>query len=487
MANYPEKGQLKEDSKTRHIARKERFADLPSKWPQDLLPEIKNRVLERDQKVVVLDDDPTGTQTVYGIPVLTGWSVDELRAELASDLPAFYILTNSRSCSIERARSINLKIGRNLTEASRRSNRRFVVVSRSDSTLRGHFPGEVDALAKGLGQQFDALIVTPFFPEGGRYTIDDTHYVDEAGVLVPAAETEFARDPVFSYRSSNLRQWVEEKTAGRVLSKDVASVSIEDLREGGPERVTSSLCSLQNGRVCVVNAAGYRDLEVFVLGLLNAERQGKTFLYRTAASFVRVRSGLSARPLLSAADLNLPGSGGGLIVVGSHVPKTTRQVNRLLSLPEIAKTKIRVEALLEGKKSRYEEIARVAERADQALGKGQHAVIYTSRKMVTGKDSKSSLSIGKEVSNGIVACFKKISKRPRFILAKGGITSSDVATEALQVKRAMVCGQVLPGVPVWKLGSESRYPGLAYIVFPGNVGDSNALIEILQILGAGER
>ena len=483
MAHYPEKEQLKENSITRHITTKERFADLPSPWPKDLLTEIKNRLLDGNQKVVVLDDDPTGTQTVYDVPVLTGWSVDELWSEMASDLTVFYILTNSRSCSIERARSINMEIGRNLTEAANRSDRLFVVVSRSDSTLRGHFPGEVDALAKGLGQQFDGLIIAPFFPEGGRYTIGDIHYVEEAGMLVPAAETEFARDPVFGYCSSNLRQWVEEKTAGRILSEDVASVSIKDLREGGPDRITSILNGMQNGRVCVVNAVGYRDLEVFVTGLLNAERQGKTFLYRTAASFVRVRSGLSARPLLSAADLDLSGSGGGLIVVGSHVPKTTRQVSKLLKLPEIAKTKIRVEALLKGEKSRFEEIDRVAARANQAIGKGQHAVIYTSRELVKGKDAKTSLSIGKGVSKGIVACLKKISKRPRFIITKGGITSSDVATEALQVNRAMVCGQIIPGVPIWKLGIESRYPGLAYIVFPGNVGNSNALVDIVKELG----
>jgi uncharacterized protein YgbK (DUF1537 family) len=77
---------------------------------------------------------------------------------------------------------------------------------------------------------------------------------------------------------------------------------------------------------------------------------------------------------------------------------------------------------------------------------------------------------------------ESITTRPRYILAKGGITSSDVATLGLHVKRAMVLGQTLPGVPVWHLGTESRFPGLVYIVFPGNVGDENSLVEIYQSL-----
>ena len=109
-------------------------------------------------------------------------------------------------------------------------------------------------------------------------------------------------------------------------------------------------------------------------------------------------------------------------------------------------------------------------------------LIYTGRQLVTGKDAQSSLSIGQKVSAGLIAILDKISTRPRYILARGGITSSDVATEGLKVKHAMVSGQILPGVPVWKLGEESRWPGLAYIVFPGNVGDSNALVVVVERL-----
>ena len=213
--------------------------------------EIRQQVKESGCKVVVLDDDPTGTQTVHNVPVLTDWSVETLQSELVNDLSAFYILTNSRSFNLEVAQTINTEIGNNLVAAGRRTNRQYVVVSRSDSTLRGHFPGEVEALS----ENFDGWVLSPFFPEGGRYTIDDIHYVDENGWLVPAGETEFALDDAFGYSSSNLRDWVAEKTEGRISVEDVFSFTINDLREGGPKRVASFLVNLPKRSICVVKAA----------------------------------------------------------------------------------------------------------------------------------------------------------------------------------------------------------------------------------------
>ncbi len=467
--------------KTLPIDKSDQFASLPEEWPVDLRPEIQRQVKESRCKVVVLDDDPTGTQTVHGVPVLTDWSVETLQAELGNDLPAFYILTNSRSFTLDVARSINTEIGHNLVAASRQSNTRYVVVSRSDSTLRGHFPGEVEALSEALSKSFDGWIIVPFFPEGGRYTINDIHYVEENGRMIPAAETEFARDKAFGYKSSNLQGWVAEKTGGQISLEKISSISISDLREGGPERVVSVLMKLQERSICVVNAAAYRDMEVFVVGLLDAESYGKRFLYRTAASFVQVRAGLAPRPLLTATDLDLPDTGGGLIIVGSHVPRTTQQVNALLAHPEISQTEISVNALLDDTR-RADEIKRIAELADRAMEQGKEMVVYTDRQLVTGKNVERSLSIGQKISAGLIAILISMTSRPRYILTKGGITSSDVATQGLKVKRAMVRGQILPGVPVWKLDAESRWPGIAYIVFPGNVGDSNALVEVVEKL-----
>ena len=454
---------------------------LPPEETGALLPAIQAKVRASGCKVIVLDDDPTGTQTVHGVPVLTEWSIESLCAELQDDLPAVYLLTNTRSVPLAEAQAINAEIGLNLTRAAQLTGRDFVVVSRSDSTLRGHFPGEVSALAEALNREEQIWLVVPCFFEGGRYTIGDVHYVEEGGVLVPAGETAFAQDKVFGYRSSNLRQWVEEKTNGRILSGEVASISIDLIRTGGAERVAQHLCKLSPGQVCVVNAAGYRDLEVFVLGLLSAEAQGGSFLYRSAASFVRVRAGITPRLLLTKQELDVSGPGGGLIVIGSHVPRTTSQLEALLVNPSIQAVEVKVGALLDPG-SHLAEIERVASRVNDGIKSGRDIAVYTSRELVAGGNDQVNMQIGQEISSGLVAIVRNLEARPRYLLAKGGITSSDIATQALGIRKAMVLGQILPGVPVWLLGAESRYPGMPYIVFPGNVGDAQALIQITMTL-----
>lgn len=455
------------------------LAHLPAPWPVDLLPGIQAQLAAGGRKLVVLDDDPTGTQTVHHVPVLTTWEADALAAELAAPGPVFYILTNSRSLPLPEAQALNVAIGRALVEAGAASGRDFEAVSRSDSTLRGHYPGEVDALAAALGHRVDATLIIPFFLEGGRYTLNDVHYVAEGARLVPAAQTPFAQDAAFGYHHSSLPAWVEEKTQGRVPASAVASISLADLRQGGPDVVLAKLLGLRGERVCVVNAAALRDLEVLVSALLQAEAQGKRFLYRTAASFVQIRAGLATRPLLTAADLSLPAQGGGLFVVGSYVPKTTGQVNALLAVPKLARVEVAVPALLEPGR-RAAEIARATAAINAALAAGQDALLYTSRELVTSGDAAASLAIGGQVSAALVAIVRGLSVQPRYLVAKGGITSSDIATKALGIRRALVLGQILPGVPVWQTGAESRYPGLSYIVFPGNVGGEQALVEIVS-------
>ena len=465
------------------VLKEEILGGLPASGTQDLIPTIQAMVRESHCKLVVLDDDPTGTQTVHGIPVLTDWSLPTLIDELQSELPALFILTNSRSLPSAEAQQLSKEIGENLRSAAETTGMRFAVVSRSDSTLRGHFPNEMEALAHTAAQAIDGWILCPFFQEGGRFTVGDIHYVQEADRLVPAGETEFARDAVFGYRSSRLQQWVEEKTSGSIRAVDTVSVSIEDIRLGGPQRVEEILLNLSDQRVCIVNAADYRDLEIFVLGLLSAEAKGRTFLYRTAASFVRVRAGLAPRTLLSATELHLPAATGGLIIAGSHVPKTTRQLRALLQGGTgIATEEIDVRRLLDEAEQRIV-CAQIADRIDRNLAAGKDAVVYTSRKYLAMSSAAASLDAGRTISSGLALILRLMRVRPRFLLAKGGITASVIATDGLHVKRAMVAGQIIAGVPVWLPGDESRYPGIPIIVFPGNVGEGNSLLETVIKLG----
>jgi uncharacterized protein YgbK (DUF1537 family) len=458
------------------------FAALPPVWPEELQARVQAAAQAADRTLVVVDDDPTGTQTVHDVPVVTRWNVETLRAELRRASPCFFVLTNSRSLPSAAACELSLDLGRNLRTASALACRGFTLVSRSDSTLRGHFPAETDALAKICGP-FDATILAPYFEAGGRYTLNDIHYVAEGDTLVPAGETPFARDAAFGYRRSDLREWVEEKSAARIRAHDVQSLSLDLLRRGGPEAVMVALLELPQGCVCVANLCAPRDAEVLATGTLAAERAGKNYLYRTGASFVSARLGLASRPLLTTGELTNASDGGGLVVVGSHVPKTTVQLERLLaSDPALRRVELDVVSLLDPAR-RDEVVGAAAVRISVALAAGEDVVIFTSRGLIKGADASASLDIGQRVSDALVALMRGLKATPRFVIAKGGITSSDIATRGFGVVRAMVRGQILPGVPVWQLGAESRFPGLNYVVFPGNVGDEDALTAAFTKLG----
>jgi uncharacterized protein YgbK (DUF1537 family) len=445
--------------------------------PESVLDEIKKQVSDSNRKVVVLDDDPTGTQTVHGISVLTEWSIPVLQAELMLDSPAFFILTNSRSLPRKVAQALNHQIGVNLKTAAQQAGQPFVVISRSDSTLRGNYPCETDALAEGLGTHFDGIMIAPYFREGGRYTINDIHYVVNQGKAFPVSETEFARDPAFSYSESNLPLWVQEKTKGEIQADEVVSLSIEEIRFGD---ILPKLIGLKDEQVCIVNAACDADLEQVVLRLLEAEDKGKRFLYRTAASFVRVRAGISLRSLLTSSELDTGKRSGGLIVVGSFVPKTNLQMEVLRRKYKFIEIELDVDTLLKDWR-RQSVLSDVRQKINQAISAGMDVLLYTSRELVTGTNRRHTLEIGEMVSDSLVSCVKGLRTCPRYLVAKGGITSSDVATKGLNVRKALVLGQVLPGVPVWQLGEESRYPGMVYVVFPGNVGDKNALADVISM------
>jgi uncharacterized protein YgbK (DUF1537 family) len=251
------------------------------------------------------------------------------------------------------------------------------------------------------------------------------------------------------------------------------------LRVGGSQRVTQILLQLCDAFTCIVNAAHERDLQVFVLSLLRAEAQGKKFIYRTAASLVPVRAGLKKSALLSRDDLDLS-RGGGLVVAGSYVPKTTAQLLKLRCDDGVRIVEVQVQNLLD-EKTRENEITRAANAVDEYSHRGD-VLLMTSRELITGADAKTSLEIGAQVSVALVEVVRRLKNQPRYVLAKGGITSSDVATKALNVQRAVAIGQIAPGVPVWKLGAESRWPGLNYIVFPGNVGTDETLADVVKNL-----
>lgn len=217
-----------------------------------------------------------------------------------------------------------------------------------------------------------------------------------------------------------------------------------------------------------------------------ATQQGRRYLYRTGAAFVSSRLGIRGIAPLTAQDLNLdngPNSHGGLIVAGSYVPKTTAQ---LASLRERRGSKLHVieldvSTLIRSTADADAAVAAAVESASAEIASGRDVLVMTSRTLVTGVDAISSLSIGSVVAAALVRVVRDIEVRPRYIIAKGGITSSDAATKGLLIKRAMIVGQAAPGVPLWSCDDEtSRHVGVPYVVFPGNVGGEDTLAEVVE-------
>ncbi len=470
------------------IFKDEIFATLPPVVENvDQFTAIKSSVSSSGRKVVVFDDDPTGSQTVHGINVLTNWSETALIEALNAPEDVFYILTNSRAMKGKDASDLNMEITRNLCAASRQCGVDFDIISRSDSTLRGHYPLELDIIGQTLQQQgdieFDGHLLIPAFFEGGRYTINNIHYVQEGDKLTPAEATEFAKDAVFGYQSSYMPRYIEEKTAGCIAAKDVISLQIQDLRLHGSDYVTKTLLNAPKGSRIVVNAADYSDLEIFVLGLLKAEATGKHYLVRSSASFVRVRGGISPKPYLTGSEVTatVENPHGGLVVVGSYVGKTTSQIEKAKKIEGIDTLEINVDNLLKENR-RLKEIENTKNKVKDSLLSGQNIMIYTSRALVKESGNLANLDIGSMVSSALVEIVGTLDVKPRFLIAKGGITSSDLATEALKVKSALVIGQVAPGISAWRLQKETKFPGMAYIVFPGNVGDADTLANVIKLL-----
>jgi len=442
----------------------ELLENVPPEWPEDLIPTIHQQLEDSGKTLVVLDDDPTGTQTVFDVPVLTSLDPLEIEAALDEEPPVLFILTNSRALTPEQTTRLHRDLGQVLKKFSDD----LIVISRSDSTLRGHFPLETNILREALDLPMAPTLFIPFFEEGGRLTVNDTHYVVEDGIATPAHETPFAKDNVFPFTHSYLPDYVTEKSESSV---EVRSLSLEQLRSG---EIAAELAALPDGCTCIVNAAARSDLDVLANALFQSDRQ---FIFRSAASFVQAFAGIASRPLLESwqmQDLD-PNPNGGLVVVGSHVPKTSAQLADLLeNVPDAVSMEVNVPALLAGEKPDFP--------INETIAAGKNVILHTSRERVDVDDN---LALSKTVSKALVDLVKSVEARPSFIIAKGGITSSDIATEALGIKSARVLGQILPGVPVWTMGNETCHPGLVFVIFPGNVGGSDALTQAYKKLIPG--
>jgi uncharacterized protein YgbK (DUF1537 family) len=437
--------------------------------------------MNNQPKIIVLDDDPTGSQTVHSCLLLMRWDVETLRLGLKDDAPIFFILTNTRSLTPEAAASVTREVCHNLKIAlAAEQITDFLVVSRSDSTLRGHYPIETDVIAEELGP-FDAHFLVPAFFEGGRITRDSIHYLIIDGVPTPVHETEFARDSVFGYNYSYLPKYVEEKTKGRIKEDTVTRFLLDDIRQGGLKR----LLELQDNQCGVVDGEHQDDLNTFAVDVLTAASQGKRFLFRSAASILTALAALPAQPIAAENMATyVRDSKPGAVIVGSHVKKTTQQLESLLQVAGTVGIEVNVGRLLDdGVHESVTLLTEILEKVQEVHNAGKTPVVYTSRQELTFKDVKTRLDFGNTVSGLLMDIVQGLPSDIGFLISKGGITSNDVLSTGLALTSARLLGQILAGCSMVITPSDHPlFPNLPVVLFPGNVGNADALATVYQRL-----
>jgi uncharacterized protein YgbK (DUF1537 family) len=435
--------------------------------------------------LVVIDDDPTGAQTLRDLPLLFGVDEDLLRRHLDEGSPAVCVLTNSRSLSAGEARSENRRVAQIVRSAA--PGDRPLIVSRGDSTLRGHLAPETAELAAEL-YPGDAprFVFAPAFVEAGRTTVGGVHYVAVDGTPVPAAETPFSRDARFPYRSSDLRDYLVE--VGAIGDASEATVVTAGEIAAGPAALTAAIVA-GDARWIVADAVTSAHLDAIADGIRDAHAQGAAVIVRCAPSLVRALASQDVRPALTDAELaaRFPGrSGHGLVVVGSHVPQTTAQLAALREeLPRMRVVEVPMEVLLGAPEDAGSARERVVADTVGALATGD-VVLATPRAEV--RDTSADGSTARSISDALSDIVTEIAAAAplAWVIAKGGITSHETAARGLGIRAATVVGQLFDSTVsvVLPTDAPAHVLGMPYVIFPGNVGAVDAVAAAVRRMTA---
>jgi uncharacterized protein YgbK (DUF1537 family) len=488
------------------------IASLPPEYPVDLAPRIEELLRgASDELVVYLEDDSTGVQKSHDVYLITDHSElgihSGIRAAREAGHRLVFILTNSRAFSAGQAEVLNREIVQTLMWTAGEEGLIFRIGSRSDSTLRGHFPLEplalMDALEPHVGKQ-DGLIVThAFLTELGRITVNGVHMLrmmkgDGSFWYRPVHMTRFAQDRRFGYPTSNMAEYVEYKfTAsglGDVKAGDVLHIGIDAIRGGGPEEVRRRLLEAENGRVITLDVVTSRDLQVFVLGLLMAEGEGKKYIYRSAASLPPARVNMMDMPVLRGEEI-LGGkklAGKVLCLWGSIVELSNTQLETTLNkISGIVPVSLDVIRVLKSDEDRGDAIDLALERTEEAFKAGKHALVYTVPRTEYPPGSLSDEARAanqQKIAAALQEVYNQVNVNPAVVIFKGGVTSSTGLLSS-GAKRVYVMGQVAPGIPLVKIlpPNNERFPGeeMIMILGPGNVGVPETYVGIIEKLTKG--
>ncbi len=417
-------------------------------------------LLARDsRRVIILDDDPTGTQTVSEVSVILKPALAAYRAFFQGRERAVFVLTNTRAMPETEARALVRTVRAEVNLAAREAGETAAFLLRGDSTLRGHIFEEIDELADG-----DAVsLFVPAFPEGGRKTKGGVHYLRLGEADVPVAQTEFAQDPVFGYASATMAEWAAERGGGR----KAVLVPLLELREKGSQAVARRLLEAPAGSVVIPDAEKVDDIRIIAAGLLQAEAQGKRIVVRSASTLAAIRAGLegrAARPVTAAEKL--------LVVCGSHTAATTRQLQLLADRhgPAIV---LPTDRIIGG--DREAAALEAAEQLRSGLAERGIAILASER---VRRVEHGDLASGSAVMDMLTQIVSRLRGEFDAIVCKGGITSAQMATDGIGVGQARVIGQLEPGVSLWELRQENGCV-MPYAVIPGNVGHNRTMLDVV--------
>ena len=420
---------------------------------------------------MIIDDDPTGTQTVSGVDVILAPEAQAYDRFFASSARATYVLSNTRAldedAAIRHVREIELGV----RAAAARMGESVAFVLRGDSTLRGHVFAEADA----IGGADSVVFFVPAFPEGGRTTVDRVQWLEIGGSRkVPVSETEFAHDLVFGYRSRTLDAWVAEVGGGRFAT----IVPLATVRTTGHAAIRDALITAPSRSVVIPEAETQADLVVAARGLAEAEQAGRDVVVRSASTFAAIRAGLVGRKIRNVA---VPAPGRVLAVCGSYTAASTDQLQHLAQETGTEPVELSPEWSSPGSLPSARQIDRAGKRLASDLARHGFAIVSTGR---TRADDAGDPALGARVMAMLVGSVAGVGAMCDGLIAKGGITSAHVARHAMGATVARVGGQVAPGVALWELPlGAGRHVPLA--VVPGNVGGPRLLADVARQFGVG--
>ncbi|WP_269603609.1 four-carbon acid sugar kinase family protein [Prochlorococcus marinus] len=445
-------------------------------------------------KIIIFDDDPTGSQTVYGCPLLLNWDEKTLEKAFTKSSPLIFILANTRSLSsvlaVKRTREICSSIKKFFLRKGY-SKDDYFYISRGDSTLRGHGVLEPEIIAEELGP-FNATFHIPAFLEGGRTTENGIHYLNG----IPVHKTDFGRDNIFGFSTSDLAKWIEEKSFGKIQADNILHVEIKQLdmaynNEDCFKSLLSFLYKLENNISVVVDAKLPHHLETLVRAIKVVSKE-KRFLFRTAASFINSLSELPPNPQDTANLVSLKSKNNqfeykpGLIMVGSHVKLATDQLEVLLKDNSCEGLEIPVYKLADifALEDCQEEILDLEEillsRIDEILYMKKVPVLYTTREEMKFHSDSIRMNFGLELAEFMAILVGKINRKFGYIISKGGITTQILLQKGLNFNQVDLKGQILTGLSI--VTSNSDQYDLPVVTFPGNLGNEKTLLEAFRLM-----